>query len=447
MVCVRAVARPSFSVAGAVLTLWTTGCGLPVRGMDGGPRETRRAAWVESLREDRPKTHPAPTGTSSCLDSEDTAVSAALTHSPEAARFEGEARYLLAQAEATGADATELRLGNLRLDRLLHGPERAELALRVPIARPGTIDGERRLVRAEAGVAEARAQLERARLALEVREAWARLEHAALRAELARELARRYEEAGARAGRKDASELTAVDKQAASAEALRAEAELAARLGEVARWREALAALVGAPIWGERAALVVEDTLVGADTNLMNGLDEAHGRRAELDRLFAEREQASVAEALAEREAWPWFEWVQVGYEVDGGFFPDTFGFALSISLPFSAWDGAAAEAERVRLRTIDEEARRWLARIDGEVAAARRELEARLGQMKRLEALVAAMPQAAIDGLQTAAPSEVLVDDLLGLHRDRSRLLGELADARLEALLSRARLLYALGR
>lgn len=437
----RAVARPALAVlgvvAGVVLTSWSTGCGLPLRGETQGPREVRQAAWVESLRRVETQRDPGPTDSARCLAREDDAIAAALTQSPEAARFEGEARYLFARAEASPADAPELRLGNLRLDRLLHGPERAELALRVPIARPGTLDGERQLIRAEAGVFQARAQLERVRLALEVREAWARLDHARARATIAAELARRYARTGPQ------TELNALDRQAAGADALRAEAELAAQMGEVSRWQETLAALAGLPACDEPAPVVVG----AAGAAERDTADEALTRRAELGRLFAEREQAVLAHALAERSAWPWFEWVQLGYEVDGGFMPDTFGFALSISLPFAAWDGAAAEAERVKMRAIDEEARRWVARIDGEVGAARRELDARLSQVQRVEALLAAMPAESIDALHLAAPTEVLTSDLLTLHRDRARLANELADARLAALLSRARLLHALGR
>lgn len=429
----RAVARRVFALLGVVLMAGAAGCGMPLVGDTPSARQT----WLESLRDERPRATTGGTTPSACLANEDAAVERAVASSPEAARFDGQARTLAAQGEVSFADAPELRFSDLRLDRMLGGPERAEIALRVPLARPGTLSGQRQLLLAEAEVAQTRARLERVRLGLEVRQAWARLDGAEARKEIAVAEAARLAQALSLE-----HESNALEREALRADSLRAEAELASAIGEAGEWRAVLATLAGAPPCEQREAI---------STLSLEGLGAAAGDalagRAELDRLFAERRHAELSRALAERETWPWFEWVQVGYEVDRGFFPDTFGFALSVSLPIGAWDGAAAEAERVRVRAIDDEARLWVARIESEVEAVGRELEARLTAMRRLDELVASMPTAGIDRLRDGNPDEVLAADLLGLHRDRARLERAAADARLAVLLTRARLLSVLGR
>ena len=207
--------------------------------------------------------------------------------------------------------------------------------------------------------------------------------------------------------------------------------------GEVARWRETLGALAGS------VCEVIEPVAIGP---LTATVEAALATRAELSRLFAEKEHAELSRIVAERKAWPWLEWFQVGYEVDRGFAPDTFGFALAVSLPIGAWSGAEADAERVRLSGIEREASLWVRRIEAEVTAAKRQLEARLAELERHEVLLTALPAERIDALREAAPTEVLADDLSGLHRDRSRLLRAAAEARLGVLEARARLLAAVG-
>jgi hypothetical protein len=414
----------------AALVAALGGCALP---RTQGAAPMRQAAWVDRLTD----AAPAVKASDVCLGSEAEAVRYALSASPAAARFEGEARALTARSRMSFADPPELRLSNLRLDRMVSGPERAELALRLPIARPGTLSGEGLVFEAEAEGARARAQLERVALATETRVVWARRLNAAERVVIARaEEARLAGLVKARAGQ--GRQVSAIELEVSSAEHLRTQAERSAAEGDEARWQAELATLSGAPACETTSPLELAPT---------GGVDEALASRAEVAGLFAEREQAELARTLAERAAWPWFRWVQLAYEVDGGFAPDTFGVAFAIELPIGAWDGAAAEAEAARIAAIDSEASLWVQRIKAEVGAARQQLERRRAELTELESLVASLSLARIEALRAAAPSEVLADDLDGLYRDRARLLDAVAQARLGVLEARARLLAALGR
>lgn len=417
----------------AVLAAAWCGCALP---LPAGPLPERKANWVATLDTDTAPPN-ASENAGLCVATEAEAIARALVSSPEAARFEGEARALLSRSRMSFADAPELRLNNLRLDRLVSGPERAELALRVPIARPGTLTGERLLLEAEAEAARARAELEKGALAADLRLLWARQVYAAERVAIARaeegRLARAVVDRQAQG-----QESSTLDREILAAEHLRARAELSQEEGERARWQARLASLMGVPAC---------DTTGPVELDVRGEVADALANRPELGRLFAEKEQAELARMMAERNTWPWFRWLQLSYEVDRGFAPDTFGFGIAIELPFSAWDGAAAEAEAVAVSGLQKEAGLWVVRIRSEVDAARAELERRLAELASQEALAATLTAERIDKLRSDAPGEVLAEDIAGLHRERARLLYAVAEARLGVLQARASLLSALGR
>lgn len=414
----------------ALVAMTLPGCALTPSGPPAVP-----PAWLAPLPSPTATATPANDG-NACLANEDFAVSEALARDPRSHRLSDDAAGLLGEAEVSRAGSPSLRLTNLRTDRLASGPARAELALRVPIARPGTLNAERDLVTFEAADLEAEAALARRALATDVRVLWAKVlaarDRAALRALEAERLA------AIATSTATSPENTTLEREAARLELVAAELALATARADTARFASALLAVTGrtpceaAPAPDPAAALALAAPPTG----------DTFASHPALLKLAAERRHAETARALAARETWPWLDWVQLGYEVDGGFAPDTWTLGVAIDLPIGRWSGGAGRAQDLRLRAIDAEGRRVATSLQAEAEAARRELEARLQALSAAETAANALTDERLDALSRLAPGQVLIRDLRALERDRARLFERLIDARLAALEARARLL-----
>lgn len=360
-----------------------------------------------------------------------------------------EAHALEGLAEVSLADAPELRLSELRLDRLLAGPARAELALRVPIERPGTLDARADAVRHAAAMARAEAAEVGREVARDARLSFARWVVANERVALAEQTVAlaetgraRVAEARRRGEADDAELLTAELVHTA------ARGDLALARSEVTRWWAALAARIGltpgcapspsAPDWVAEARSLME-------TPELEAL--ALSRRPALGRLAAELARAEARAHEARAATWPWLAWVQVGYEVVSPAAADTWGFALSLELPVGTWDGAGIEAAEAERSGLERAARATVGEVAREVAAARGEVEGQLGVLAQLEALASSALRARLEPLRAAARiGQADADAVMDLERDLLRLERRGLDARLALAEALVGLRAALG-
>lgn len=433
---------------GVALGLWTAAVGGCYRPAVLPDTPAEQLAWVrrfEAPAGRAPDATPCPTH----LGEAEVARLARDASAEVQARL-AEARALEGLAEVSLADAPELRLSELRLDRLLAGPARAELALRVPIERPGTLDARADAVRHAAAMARAEADEVGREVARDARLAHARWVVASERVTQA-EQAVALAEAGRarlaearRRGEADETELLAAELAQTAAQG-----DLALARSEVTRWWAALAARVGftpgctpspnAPDWVAEARSLTE-------TPELEAL--ALSRRPALGRLAAELARAEARAHEARAATWPWLAWVQVGYEVVSPAAADTWGFALSLEVPVGTWDGAGIEAAEAEQRGLERAARATVDEVAREVTAARDEVEGQLGVLEQLEALAPpALLRARLEPLRTAARTgQADPDAVMDLERDLLRLERRKLDARLALAEALVRLRAALG-
>ncbi len=425
----------------SALTVLSSACYSPQPRLDSPDQQLDWARARLPTSEVAAKAQPS----ADCLSTEADAVALAIARHPEVARRQSRARALAAESSVSRADAPQLRLSDMRLNRWIDGPAQAELELRVPIARPGTLAAEADGLLLEAEVEHARAAIEARTASLDVRVAWAKRAHWDERARLAEAEATLLRTSHARytdhAKSAQVSGLEVLESETALA---RADGEALATRSEIARWDAYIQTATGAAVCPATSPSPTDDlTRLAADQGLV---DKALGRRPEVAALMSERALTEVETALAERSAWPWLEWVQLGYHFEDAWSATTWGFALSIELPFSRWDGAATDAARTRGRGVDEHARRVVEHIRAEVKAAQVELTQRLAALTAIEALVARHTPERIEALRTQGRGEVTSGDLVGLERDRLRLTRLVLEARLAVAEARAHLLAAIG-
>lgn len=355
----------------------------------------------------------------------DEAVAMARENSPRLAELEA-----LADAAAAGAEAErhrenpELRVTQLRLDQVLKGEPRVGTAVRFRPARPGSVDAEVAVARAEevTALAEARAE----ELAIEADIRWLFDDAILLEAEIAAADAivavRRSIEEQTRA-RLEASRATSLDVAMAELSASEAEqdsADLRARLGAV---RGDLLERVGvdpaAPVRlvGDPAAawppadLPSEDALV--ETALRNRVEVA-AAAAQID--------AADAQVFIERgKRWPWFSFLELGYE----FSPSTergLGWTLQagIELPVFNSGGSATHAAEAAKRAAQSGLAAQVRLVAREVRVSLREVEAAesLATELRTRALPAAERAAVEAGRALTARSIETIEALSAEER-----------------------------
>ncbi len=312
-------------------------------------------------------------------------VAIALSQSAELAAREAEAKRLEAFSTLARADSPSLRISETRLDRMIDGPPRAAFDLRVPIARPGTLAAEDKLMRYEASRVRAHLRDERRKLARDVKLVFfdailgeARLELAQRRLELTRKI-RDHVAAGRGRGENDELELLEVDME------LHAEidkAELAR--AEVLSNHTTLSSHLGGCRVESRfdADRLTEQARALLAVDLRRALSD----RPEIEGHLAALAEADVALWQARAAQWPWLSWLQFGYEVDEPLSATAWAISLSIDLPFQTWDGAEVEAHERARAALEASATASVAQIQGEVGAAMAELRHQLAMVDHLE-------------------------------------------------------------
>jgi len=403
-------------------------------------------AWVERLG-----VRPLDPVTTTCAGNLDEAaiIKLAVERNPEIASLEGEARWLEASSQVSQADPLQLRVNGLRLDELAASAPHFTVGLRVPFEKPGTLAAQADALRQEALAVRAKAEEQARQVTLAMRVALARYhgwKALALVAQAERALSdselRRLEQGVA------ARQVGLTDVASAQLALLEADGNVARAEGEAARWQAVIGAAIG-------SCALADERVEGwqADRSNANGEREqlvrtALSERPSVRRYAALSGLAAAKSWQAKAMAWPWFDWVQVGYEVVDPVIADSWVFSLAIDIPISNWDGAHLEAAEAEQRAVLEAAKRDVSLIVAEVDAALVEWRACNQGVEALAKVRAGFDESRLAAIERAA-REGAADpaDVFKIKRD----LGRLERRRVEALIAlreaRAHLLTAISK
>ena len=354
----------------------------------------------------------------------DEAVTLAKAHSARLAALAARADAAAAKVAAEGAlPNPQLRVSQLRLDRFLEGRPQERTALRVSVPRPGEIEAKQAEARAEE--AEARAEVHAEEIDLESDVRWLFDDAVLLEAQIAAAdavAAARTTLADRMKARLDSAEATALDEAMAAMAAVDAQQDRAELAADLASARAALfvrigldpgvkVRLVGAPLsaWPP-PPLPDERTLVEA----------ALRSRPEIE-IAASRIDAADARASLERaKRWPWFSFVELGYQVGPGI-PDGLGwnFQAGVELPIldtnrngvAAADAAQSAAKKGLDAQVERVAREVGARLRAANAAAALVTELRGRALPAAERASAAV-QRALAGQDVDVVRALTVDE-----------------------------------
>jgi outer membrane protein TolC len=280
------------------------------------------AIYRETLRRAQdPSASPDPSASASAPSTltADQAVEIAKRRSARIAAASARAAAIEAVAEEEGQlDNPELRVTNVRLDQLINNVPRVDVGLRVSPPRPGELGAATAVARAEGGVARAEARVEEQEVEAEVR--WLFSNVLLLDAEI--------EAAGtAAAAKKRLHEITkARMDQAVATKVDEAYAELASRESDqdraefMADRKSAYGALMARLGLPESAEVHLVGDVFDLST-LPEVPDEsaliaaALKARPEIAGAAARIDAADASIYLEKTKRWPWFSFVQVGYQ------------------------------------------------------------------------------------------------------------------------------------
>ena len=300
----------------------------------------------------------------------------ALHNSPQLAALEAQAEVADARAgQARQLDNPQLRFQNIDVEDIAAGNSWVDVAVRVPIPRPGSL-------RAQAEAAKMVAASERSLGEEAKRQLRARIDKrfavlATLRADLeqvtaARELAERRR--AVQAERLDNAAATKLDAALADATLAEAAAEEARIAAEIEAMEGDLRRLAGEP----REFRTEPLPAVGRAALDRDKLVEAALRnRPELPAAHAGVAEAQARAHLARNRAWPWFEWGQADYFIRPDSTPRSWGFGVALTLPVFSWNRGEIKATRALVRQREAEQ-------DSEIAAIAAEVDAAAGQVER---------------------------------------------------------------
>lgn len=310
------------------------------------------------------------------------AYALALANNPDLAVLAAEVEVAEAGVRAAKQiENPQLRLTGFRVDDVVLQRPGVQLGLRVPIPRPGTVRARVQGAKLGAEGQQSSAEDAKRRLRARVYKLYARLamltadrEQVGKAAELR---GSRRAQIGARVDQAVATRLDGALADVAHAEA---RDELARITDAIADVEGELARLVGAgrPVRFAVDPAELRVTAVSGDRAALT--ERALAARPELRAAQLKVSQAQADEYLARSEAWPWFDWAQIQYQIGNNAIPAAFGFGMALNLPIFSWNRGEIRAARavVRQRELEERAR--ISAVAGEVdeAIARAERTAR---------------------------------------------------------------------
>ena len=359
----------------------------------------------------------------------DEAVELALRNNPDLRALR--ARTAVAAGKVSASDQLqnpELRLSQLRLDQMVDGKTTLELGMRFRPERPGTLgarthEAEMSQRAEEAEIANAARVLTEQVRALH---AGVALSDEEIR-EAVREIELRKERLEYVSARVDAATATKLDLSMARLDLATAVDERLALVTERERDLSELKRLLSLPKDQELGCRADDGDLEPKDVTQTEEelIRMALESRPELSRRAARIAEAE-AEAFQERaEQYPWFSFVEAGYDFMPDQEPLAFAFGIGIDLPlFSLNSGKIEEADAVvDLRRIEEET---------EVRAIADEVRAALVKVRSTAERLASMEQSLLpaakdssDALRKALEAGVmdpLSASVIEEHRVRAR-------------------------
>ncbi|WP_437573210.1 TolC family protein [Sorangium sp. So ce887] len=400
----RAAARPAAPVLSSIACLSLVACAAPAQ-LEGSERaialyREARAAKAQA----RARTGLAAGRSAAPRElSADEAVAMAREQSGTVASMR--AREVTARAAIDAASAgtyrnPEIRVSQLRLDQVLDREPRFSAGVRIRPPRPGEAGAAADVARADVDVARAETRVAELELEAEVR--WMFDEVLLLDAELealGAVAATRRRLADQERARVAVAQVTAVDEAMAALAAAVAEEDgaaprarrevvLAALLDRVGLDPAAPVRLVGEPLaTAPLVPLASEDALIEA----------ALRNRPEIALAAAELDAAGAEGALARTLRWPWFSFVEFGYE----FSPatrDPMGWTFEAGIELPLFDTHASEVAAADAGAVA--AQRTLA---AEVQRVAREVRDRLREARAAGALVEEFRARALPAVERA--------------------------------------------
>ncbi len=414
------------------------------------PTASDRAAWaLRMLPDAAPTTAEAAAACPNGGLDEATAVSLALARDPALRARRAAVRAAAAQAEAPRAREPELRVGTVRLDRLLDGTPRFGVGVRAFFEAPGVLDARAFEGALDTEIADADADDAARRRVAEVRRRHAR---AAARQHL---LALR-EAAVERARGRVARARDATKRHAAPAiDGTRARLALAGAVDAAARARAqvqadmaALSVATGVPE-GCRLVQANETTATAEDVPASELLvAEALAARPAVRRAWARLAQTDARTFRARAERWPRLDFAQVEWFTHETPDAAAWGLTLGVTLPIFALGGGEVEAAEAEGALRRAEAELAAQRVADEVRLARAELSAQRRRLDALDANLAALEPAALEARAqesaevdpTSADARAALEALDALKRRRLDAALDLREAQiaLDAAMSR---------
>lgn len=340
----------------------------------------------------------SPTAQPGALTAEQ-AYQLALARSPSLAIQEAIADVAEAQiGAAKQLENPELRLQNFRLEEAILGTPALNVALRVPVPRPGSINAKAEGARQAADGAKAVVEAARQRLRADIYKLFARM--AALRAQMALETdagkvrAQRVELVRARV---DKAAATRFDLALADVAVAEATDEGERLLGELSLVEDELRRLTGAGLdvtfHADASELQLVD--VGGDVDAM--IEQAFAARPELRAAQAKIAQAEAVAYNERNQAWPWLKWAQVGYLAGPGASPRSWAFGINIDVPVFSWNRGKTKVAQALVRQRQAEERAQVIAVAHDVAEA-------VARVERTAARVRALDEGLIAKLDVAA-------------------------------------------
>ncbi|MBV1860063.1 MAG: TolC family protein [Nannocystaceae bacterium] len=285
------------------------------------------------------------------------------------------ARAEVATAEVAASRQLEnpqLRLTDLNVDEIRADETAMDIAVRVPIPRPGSIktrvEGAKQLAQAQHSRTDDARRLLRAQV-FKLHARLAMLAADRKYTEQATELrTARRDQVTARVESRVATNLDAALAEVSLAEAKRAQSAVD---DDIAATNRALARLAG----------VSGPVRFSADPSQLSASGGALDHTALVARAIATRPElhaahyrvnAALADVhLAKGEAWPWFEWAQVQYMAAPDATPSSLGFGVALTLPVFSWNRRKIRANKARVHQREAEQRAGIVAVATEVAAA----------------------------------------------------------------------------
>ena len=381
-----------------------------------------QSRWAESLRA-ATTSRPAATCPAQPVALPDAEAMALATH-PALTAARAAARAAAAAAEVPLAREPELRVGTVRLDEVIAHEARFDVGLRARLSPPGTLDALAHAAREDARASTAEADdlaldhLATLRAAhAEALAARALVPLAAAEVTLAEARATRRERALAQGA------STRLDRDRAALALDRARDGLAQAHTEADAAEAALGAALAAPA-GCRVQAAGDPTASTAPAPLPPTealVARALGQRPTVTRAAARVARAAALRFVAERERWPWFDFVQLDFEAGEGAEPTRWGLGLALTLPVFRLGGGEVEAREAEAWLARAEAERDVAAVADEVARAGLAVEAAEARLAAArEAARRSPPDTHAAWLAAAARGEADPDDVEALERDR---------------------------